>query len=120
MAKSIYMLYKNIEVILAYVQRIRGDLVCVHGIPSDHFVSIDMTLALNSLLEAKRIIKHIGTYGDEISDHTINFMRSVIDDVNVGILSVQRHFDRDKHHCDYPTSKILDSISELNEHIFCV
>lgn len=121
MAKSIHMLYKNIEAITTCVQHIRCDLVSVHGIPSDHFASIDMTMALNSLLEAKRIIKHVSVHGDnELSAHTIKFMKSIVDDVIWGVSSVQHHVDRDEHRFDSVTAAIFDSINELNEHIFCV
>lgn len=121
MAKSIHMLNKNIEVITACVQHIRGDLVSVHGIPSDHFASVDMTMAFNALLEAKRVIKHISTNGDnELSAHTTKFMKSIIDDVIWGVSSVQHHVDRSEHRLDSVVAAIFDSINELNEHVFCI
>lgn len=119
MAKSIHMLNKNIKVITACVQHIRGDLVSVHGIPSNHSASVDMTTAFNALLEAKRVIKHISTSGDnELSAHTTKFMKSIINDVIWGVLSVQQHVDRDEHRLDIVIAAIYDSINELNENVF--
>lgn len=109
MAKSIHMLIKNIEVITTCVQHIRDDLVSVHGIPSDHCASVDMTMALNSLLEAKRIIEHISNNGDnELSAHKTKFMKSIIDDVIWGVSSVKRHVDRSEHRLDSVVAALLN------------
>lgn len=119
MTKSIRILDKNIEEITACVQLIRGDLVSVHGIPSNHSASVDMTMAFNALLEAKRVIKHISTSGDnELSVHMTKFMKSIINDVIWGVLSVQQHIDRGEHRLDIVFAAIYASINELNENVF--